>query len=281
MRKTAVGFVVCFLVSISLHASLFEKHDEILFQEAKILLFDKKWEKAQEKLEEILEDYPKSRVYSEAVFYLGRCLEEQDGKEAQALGMYKKYIRLDDRSRSFEEESEIAVIDLSFQMYEKDGQKSYLKEIEKKFSSKNKVVRYWAAFKISKLKDLKVARRAKPILMDILEEEKDDELRDRAKIYLLRIAPDAFKDYEEEKYERNTKVLKLRVYKKGKKEPDFSLNIPWALADLALAAIPDDIKMELRGEGYDLDKIAAELTRVKGSILEIKGEKSVFKFWID
>lgn len=281
MKKTAFSLVVFFLVSVSLQAAFFEDPDVKLFQDAKILLFDKEWRKAQDKLEEIIEDYKDSHWYAEAMFYLGKCLEEQRGKEKEALRIYKKYIKLDERSRSLTEESEIAIVDISFKLYEQKRKKSYLKEIERRLSSENKVVRYWAAFKISRANDRKVALKAKPVLFSILEEERDDDLRDRAKIYLLRIDPDALQDYEEEKYERDVKMLKFRVYKKGKKEPEFSLNIPWALADLALASIPDDLKEELRAEGYDLDKIAKELTRVRGSIVEIKGEKSVFKFWID
>ena len=281
MKKIGICLLVFCLTSAFHQAFSLDQRAGILFQEAKVLLFDKNWKNAQEKLEEILEAYPDSRVYSEAVFYLGKCLEEQEGKEEEALRMYKKYIQLNERNRSFEEESEIAIVALSFRLYEVQGKKSYLKDIVNKLSNGNKVVKYWAAFKISKSKDRKLALKAKPVLKDILEEEKDEELRDRAKIHLLRIDPHALRDYEAEKYERNTKILKLRVYKKGKKEAHFSLNIPWALADLALAAIPEDIKGELRSEGYDLDRIAAELTRVKGSIVEIKDEKSVFKFWID
>jgi tetratricopeptide (TPR) repeat protein len=281
VKKIGIYFVVICLASVFLQAFSLEQRSEALFQEAKVLLFDKNWKRAQEKLEEILEAYPDSRIYSEAVFYLGKCFEEQEEKAEEALSMYKKYMQLDERNKSFEEESEIAIIDLSFRLYEEEGDKALLSEIENKLSSRNKVIKYWAAFKISKSRDMKVALKAKPVLKDILEEEKDEELRDRAKINLLRIDPGALKDYEVQKYERNTKMLKLRVYRKGKRDPDFSLNIPWALADLALAAIPEDIKRELRSEGYDLDMIAAELTRVKGNIVEIKGEKSVFKFWIE
>ncbi|MFC2166061.1 tol-pal system YbgF family protein [Acidobacteriota bacterium] len=281
MKKTALSLVVFFLISVSLQAALIEDLDTKLFKDAKILIFDKEWRKAQIKLEEIIEDYRDSRWYAEAVFYLGRCLEAQRGKEKEAIRIYKKYVKLDEASQSLAEESEIAIVDLSFKLYEQKKKKSYLKEIERRLSSENKVVMYWAAFKISRADDKKVALKAKPVLLTILEEERDAELRDRAKIYLLRIDPDALQEYEEEKYERNAKILKFRVYKKGKKEPEFSLNIPWALADLALSSIPDDLKEELREEGYDLDKIAKELTRVRGNIIEIKGEKSIFKFWID
>jgi hypothetical protein len=281
VKKTALSLIVFFLVSVSLQASFLKDPDEKLFQDAKILIFDKEWRKAQVKLEEIIDDYPDSRWYSEAVFYLGKSLEEQKGKEKEALRIYKKYIQLDDRNQSLTEESEIAIVDLSFKLYEQTQKGSYLREIDRRLSSENKVIRYWAAFKISRAANRKVALKARPVLFTILEKERDTDLRDRAKIYLLRIDPDALQDYEEEKYERKARILKFRVYKKGKNEPAFSLNIPWTLADLALSSIPDDLKKELKEEGYDLDKIAKELTRVRGNIVEIKGEKSVFKFWID
>jgi hypothetical protein len=73
----------------------------------------------------------------------------------------------------------------------------------------------------------------------------------------------------------------LRVYKRGEKEASFSLNIPWALADLALSSIPEEEKETLRKEGYDLDGILKKLTKVKGSIIEIKDEESIIKIWIE
>jgi hypothetical protein len=117
--------------------------------------------------------------------------------------------------------------------------------------------------------------------MEILEEERNDELKDRAKIAVLRVDPDALKDFEEERYEGRAKMLKIRVYESGTKEIKLSLDIPWALADLALAAIPEEEKESMRKEGYDLDKIMRELTRVRGNIIEIKSDDSVIKIWID
>ena len=78
--------------------------------------------------------------------------------------------------------------------------------------------------------------------LEILEEERDDEFKDRAKIAVLRVDPDALKDFEEERYEGKAKMLKIRVYEEGKKKVKLSLDIPWALADLALAAIPEEEK---------------------------------------
>jgi hypothetical protein len=280
VRKPGTGLVIILCFSFVMQAYAQVDPDEKLFQDAKILIFDKEWEEAQEKLEELIDDYPESPWHSQAVFYLGKCLQEQPGKEVKALEVYKNYTQLDERNERLVEESETSIIELAFRLYER-GKKSYLREIERRLSSPNRIIKYWAAIKLSFAKDNKVARRGLPVLMEILEEERDDELKDRAKIAVLRVDPDALKDFEEERYERKAKMLKIRVYEEGKKELKLSLDIPWALADLALAAIPSEEKEKMRREGYDLDKVIRELTKVEGNIIEIKSEGSVIKIWID
>jgi len=280
VKKLSINLVLILCLSVALQAYSQVKPDEKLFQDAKILIFDKKWEGAQEKLEEIIEDYSKSPWYSQAVFYLGKCLQEQPEKEVEALKIYKKYIQLDEHNKNLVEDSETSIIELAFRLYER-GNRSYVSEIEERLSSPNRVVKYWAAVKLSYAKDKKEARKGLPVLLEILEKEKDDELKDRAKIAILRVDPDALRDFEEERYESRAKILKIRVYEEGKKEPEFSLDIPWALADLALAAIPEEEREKMRREGYDLDNIIRELTRVKGNIIEIKSEDSIIKIWID
>jgi len=254
---------------------------EELFQEAKILIFDKKWDKAQDKLDVLMEEYSGSSLYSRALFYKAKCLKEQEGKETEALEVYRKYLIQDDTNDSLLEEAETAIIDIAFQLFEKTGRKSYLREIEKRLYRKNKMVRYYAAVTLSRAKDKKYARKAVPVLEEIIESESDVELRDRARIYLLRVDPEAYNEMDREPRGERFRVLNIRIQNRGKKTPEFSISIPWALADLALGAIPDEAREELRKEGYNLDKIIKEITQYKGRILEIKSKNSIIKIWIE
>jgi hypothetical protein len=196
-----------------------------------------------------------------------------------ALRTYQDYLNLEHRNESLTEESETSIIELAFDLY-KSGKKPYLEEIERRLMSSNKVIKYYAAHMLSFVKEKKIATKAIPTLKEMAEIA-DDELRDRAKIALLRIDPNALKHIEEEKYERRARILKIRAYQKGKKKPSFSLNIPWALADLAFGAIPDKDKALIRKKGYDIDKILRDLARVNGNIIEIEGKDTVIKIWID
>jgi len=279
MKKAVLGLVLLCLVSLCLRAELQERPDEVLFRDAKVLIFDKNWDEALDKLDRLLTGYPESAWFSQALFYKGRCLQEQPRQEPAALRIYQEYLRRSDRNESLAEESEIAIIDLGYEMYE-NGETSRIKEIERRLNSSNRVVRYYAAFKLSYIEDWIIAEKSLPVLKSILKEEEDAELRDRAKIALLRIDPEELDDVDRTTGNR-AKILKIRVFRKGVKQPELSLNIPWALADLALSAIPVEDRAEMRKEGYDLDKIIRELTEVKGNIISIQSEEKLIKLWIE
>jgi hypothetical protein len=253
--------------------------DERLFQEAKVLLFDGKWDQALEKLETLLADYASSPTASQALFYKAKCLSQLDGREFEAIAAFQAYLQSKDRNSSLAEESEVTVIDLAYQLYAK-GNRSTLKEIEGRLDSPNRVVRYYAAFKTSYITDRALAAKSLPVLKNIIRDEKDAELRDRAKIALMRVDPEALEGMGENgKSQAKTRLLRIEVTEAGKVK--IRINIPLSLADLAIEAIPLKEKQMLRQKGYDLDKIFKELERTKTSIIEISEEKTLIKLWID
>lgn len=278
-KKMTIYLGIFLITSVFFPVYAHMQSDEELFQEAKIMIFDKEWEKAQEKLEELLEDFPDSPLFSQALFYFGRTLENQKGEEKDAISVFKKYILRSDSNEVLTQEAEISIIKLSFVLYEK-GRTSYLKEIKTRLYRPNRIVSYYAAIRLSYLEDKREASKAIPILKKILEEEEDEELKDKAKIALLRIDPDYFQEYEEKRGERRLLLLKFKVISKRTQAETFSLSIPWALADLALANIPEDAKAELRKEGYDLDRILKEVIE-GGRIIEIETKETIIKIWID
>ena len=106
MKKSVLYIGVLFLAVFILHVFAQAQPDERLFQEAKILIFDKEWKKAQEKLEQIMDEHPDSPWFSQAVFYRAKCLKEQAGKERDALRAYQDYLKRKDRSSKLSEEAE-------------------------------------------------------------------------------------------------------------------------------------------------------------------------------
>ena len=283
MRKTTaiIGLAVVLAMSPGLRAQA--AGDEALFREVKLLVFDKDWRPALDKIEELVAKHPSSPFVGQALFLKGECLNGLGGREREALRAFKEYLKSPEARANLVEEAEGRIVDLAFDLYEA-GDASALREVESRLEHKNMVVRYYAAYKLSLAKDKKTAAKAAPVLMRIVETENDPELLDRARIALLRVSPESLKQVEDRTPVRtgSPRMLRIRVRKAARKEPVFSLNIPFALADLALSALDEDDKAALRKKGYDVNKIIRDLTRSKGSILRIAGDDgSVIEIWID
>lgn len=283
MKKIAIGLMFIFLSAVLMQAFLWTQKGERLFREAKILIFDEEWEEALEILEELLADYPKSEFFAQFLLNKATCLKELEGNEVEALQTYKEYLRINGHNKSLIEEAETSIIDLALLLFEK-GRAFYLREVEARLLSENNVIRYYAAYELSYIENKDIAVRAVPVLQNILQEEKDERLRDRAKIALLRIDPEIVKDLEEEvpsKY--NVRVLKFSVHRIGKKQPEFFISIPWSLADLIFSIIPEQSRISMRKQGFDIDHIISDLTKLKGEILEIRDDEEgiVIKIWIE
>jgi hypothetical protein len=281
MRYIRIGIVILLLGTLGAGAFAQTRTDERLFEEAKVLIFDKNWEAAQAKLDSLLELFPESSLKEPALFYRAKCLGERGDRDREAFEAWDVFLREarpGGRNASLFEDAEISLIDLGYRLYEK-GEKGRLAAIADRLGSPNKVVRYYAAFKLSYVKDKSVSGPAVPVLKGIIEDERDPELKDRARIALLRVDPEALRHVKDDRSEARARILRIQVLQGGKKKVD--INIPWALADLALQAIPDEEKSVMRRKGYDLDRIINELAKTGKSIIEINDEGSVIRIWIE
>ncbi|MDD8025500.1 MAG: hypothetical protein PHI34_03220 [Acidobacteriota bacterium] len=253
--------------------------DEKAFQEVKILIFDQKWTEAASRLDDFLTRYPKSGLVPQAVYYRGKCLEEKGGRERDALRAYRDFLQYRDQNRNLVEDAEVSIVDLALTLYSR-GDQSAWDDLEVRLTHPSRSVRQYAALQISTLKDKSKAEMAVPILLFMAEKETNLELRDRAKIALLRIAPERLSAVEDEpRHERRARMIKFEFIEDGKATQ--SLALPWALADLILSAISDKDKEAMRREGYDIPRIMHELESGKGKGVDIRVEGGRIRIWLE
>lgn len=255
--------------------------DEKAFQDIKLLVFDEKWGEALSRLETFLGGNPAESRAVPALYYRAKCLEEIGGRDRDAIQAYRDYLRRNDRNKSLAADAEASVIDLALKLYN-GGDRSFLPDVEERLTHPEKDVRYYAAIQLSYVKEKKAASKSVPVLKKIMAEESNSELRDRAKIALLRVDPAALAQFEDQPpATRKARLFSIEILDTRTMTVELSLNLPFFLADLVLAGMPEDDRALLRARGYDLDKILKELQTV-GSILEIKDEKEgkLIKIWI-
>jgi hypothetical protein len=274
----AVGLVLAAAVSVPAQTG----DDDKRFQAAKQLVFDEKWAEAQARLEDFMARFPQSPLAPQALYYRSKCLAEQDGREREALASFKDYLKLKDRNRNLGEDAEVSVIDLAMKLYDR-GDAGLLKEVESRIDHPDKAVRYYAAVQLSYVKEKRIADRSVPVLKRIIEEESNGELRDRARIALLRVSPEALAGLADRPAEKRIRMLRIMVLDTISKKVEFELNIPWALADLALSAIPEEQKAAIKEKGYDINRILGDLQNARGTVFEVNDLKAgtTLRIWIE
>lgn len=247
-----------------------------IFDRARLALFDRQWDRALKELNLLTEKFTHGPYYAQALFYKGKCLEEKKMPE-KALESYHAFLAISG-NRSLKEEATVAIIDLDFELYKK-GKKKYLEKILAFLKSKQPAVQYYAAFKLSYAKDKTTAARAVPILKQMIADESDEELADRAKIALMRINPQHLEKLSRGK-NLESRALMIRAYNKKEKKDTISISIPFGLARLALEALPEKEKRLLEKKGYHLDELLKTLTESR-EIIRIEVEEIIFKIWIE
>ncbi|HEX7503343.1 MAG TPA: hypothetical protein VF451_07960 [Acidobacteriota bacterium] len=274
MKKKSLAALGLLLM---LTAGLAAQADQESFAKAKVLIFDKQWSAALKQLDGMLADYPGSRLAGSALFYRAKCQEEL-GARAQALESYERFLKMSAGS-NLAEEARISVLDLAAALYQA-GEKNYLQKMLDMLHDGNKVVAYYAAFKVSYLPQRQAAARALPVLLAILRQENDAELRDRARIAVMRLDPARLKELAGPERNMAGKMLKIRILDKKDKQATVSLNIPLALADLAIQSLSDEQKRLLQKKGYVLDQILAQLVE-QGVKIDFQDQDGVFQIWVE
>jgi len=236
---------------------------------AKALWVDRKYAEARAAWQAVLKASSGAES-EEALYYIGRSSEAL-GELERAFGEYGAFLERHPSKVELRDEALTFRIGIAAKLYKK-GQKEHLSVITEALASGSKTVRYFAALQLSGLPP-DVGRQAIPVLREILTQETDSDLVDRAKLGMLRLDPTALGHDGGPSGAKKATWLRLRISKTGKAKPEVSINVPVAFAELLFKSLPDDARQELRKQGYDADNFWARLKALgPTSVVHIEGE---------
>jgi hypothetical protein len=247
---------------------------------AKTLFFDRKYAEARQTWATLAG--AKGPEAEAAVFWMARCSENL-GESARALTEYTTYLDRRPADKALAEEARTSRVGLAARLY-KAGEREHLPILKEALGDTSKTVRYYAAFQLGGLGP-DVGQPAVPVLKRILEEEKDEDLVERAKLYLLRLDPGALTRARPVPglTPREAGWLRLRIYSRGQSRPEVSINLPMALAEMVFKSLPDEVRTELGHRGYEASNFWDHLKKMRpAEILSIEGKDgSRVQIWIE
>ncbi len=263
-----------------------------LFNQGKVAIFDKNWEGARGIFQRVIQEFPQSNLVAQAYYFIAKCYQFQ-GKDTEAIRAYDTFLQKYPNEPYLPGEARNAVVELAASLME-EGDPSYRNRLVSSLTSPDREVRYFAAIRCSRLKDSHITSMALPVLREIVRDESDRDLADRARIALLRLdpkglapvaeAPEKPRSPRAEKREKNAdqRMFHLVVYKTGSSQPAVELNLPVSLAQLAIAALDESSKAELRKKGVDIENVWESLKRMgPTNILTIRDGENLIKLWIE
>ena len=182
-----------------------------------------------------------------ALYWVARCSESL-GESERALGEYGEYLAARPADRALVEEAKTSRVALAVKLA-KAGKTQHLDVAREALADPNRTVRYFAALQLASLGTAE-GKAAVPVLREILAQEKDEDLVERAKLALLRLDRDALAEAPRAprrgRGAREASWVRVRIYEKGASKPEVSINLPVALADLVFKSLPDDAVADLR-----------------------------------
>jgi hypothetical protein len=249
---------------------------------AKELYFDRKYAEARELWRALARS---GAADASPRYWIAKCSEEL-GERERALTEYAEFLEGGSGEPLFVEQAKTSRVGIAARLY-RSGQTRHLRIIEDAVRDSSRTVRYYAALQLGRLGP-EVGRPAIPVLKEILAEEDDPDLVDRARLALVRLDPTALSKDEARdsgatsRQRSGVKWVRLQIQEDGESEPSVSLSLPVALAELVFKSLPEDAKREFEREGIDADNFWDRLHQMgPTSILEIEGEGSRIRLWLE
>jgi len=247
---------------------------------AKTLMFDRKYAEARQAWQGILSGASGSEVEA-AAYYIARCSENL-GENARAFKEYGEYLARRPADRALAEEARTSRVGLAAKLY-KAGQSQHLTVLKEGLQDPSKTVRYYAAFQTAGLGP-PTGLAALPVLKEIVAREKDDDLVDRARLYLLKLDPAALAPGASSPGPRSSagppaanprpaSWIRVRIYERGRKDANVSINLPVGLAEMVFKSLPDDAIRDLKHKGIDAENFWDRLKKLgPAEIITIEGD---------
>jgi hypothetical protein len=282
MRRRLAGAL---LAALLLPAGAEAQADAEKLRTAKALFFDRQYAEAREAWEAVRAS-GRGPDAQAALYWIARC-SERLGESERALAGYGEYLAARPADRTLLEEAKTSRVAIAVKLA-KEGRTQHVALAREALADPSRTVRYFAALQLASLGP-EAGKPAVPVLKEILAQEKDEDLVERAKLALLRLDRDALAEASPPPERRATGRareagwVRVRIYEKGGTRPKVAINVPVALADLVFKALPDDAVADLKREGYDARTFWERLKKTgPAEILTIEGDDGErIQVWIE
>lgn len=257
-----------------------------LWKQARVHWYNKEWSQAAEAYRNLIATYPDSPRRCKSENYLGYCLDRM-GQKKEALSVFEGIIKrgtckeetiLDAKGERLKLAHELAGENAAYQQILLEG-----------LSDDNPDIRLQAALFLSNLGK----KQGLPVFFEIVEKERDIDLRDTAIKHILKLGEKADKDRLRALMKKpvagtgvKPKMIRIiiRNLDPSAEETEVKLNLPISLYNIAIKSFNDEqLKVIEEQAGIDLKKLQFNLEDLQSGhvLFSVVTEREEIKMFLE
>ena len=291
-RRPGPGAVAA-LMALSILLAGGSAPEDALVRRIKVDVFDQNWTDVLAGCDEVLSRFPGGSSAPLAAFYRARALSRLPGREREAPGSFREFIRRHPGETLLIEEAWSSLVALACPPRGAD-RPACAATLTEALASPHRDVATLAAIRAAGEPDEDLRRRALPVLKRAHASQADPDVRNEILIAILKIDPrevPAGRDASPAPSgrggsSREPTLIRMTVFDKREGRFEVKVNVPVAFARLLIDALGEprkaDLRREAREQGVNLDDIFAAISKAgAGRLLTVDSEESRIEIWIE
>lgn len=254
-------------------------------RQIKLDVFDQHWKDVKSASEDLLAQYPGCRHRQLASYLRAQALQRM-GQPGPAFSAYIRF--LDQYCEASQKVlncdlARVSLYDLAGHLFGTTGQRQYLDILVEGLEQPGDAG-IFAALTLADLEDPALQNQAMPHLLAAYDTDIDDDVRNRICLAVLKIDPARMpcgKSQPEAGGTAAPSLISVEIFNKESQRVELRLNMPVALADSVVKALPAVVHREMAREGIDLQQIfQAVRDQARGTIFEADTEETSIRIWL-
>jgi len=257
---------------------------ESLMRSIKLEVFDQNWETVQADTTRLLATYPDCPQRRQAAYLRAQAMDKS-GNSSQALAAYEGFLKNycgQPEGVMHCELAQVALYDLAGRLVQGENRREALAILTAGMDQPGDAG-VFAALTLADQPDEKLQDEALPHLKEALAAGLDRDVRNRVCLAILRIEPGPSPCAEPATslVPGTPSLISVEVFDKQQSATKLRLNMPVALADAVVRALPDEIRDEMALEGIDIKSIFAAIrSNSMGTIFELETNDMKVRIWL-
>ena len=259
-----------------------------MFRQIKLDSFDEKWADVLRDCDRLLARQPACPQASQAAFFRARALD-RSGRAEEALTAYSTFLETHCAAGSLNcDAARIERFTLAGRLWQAHARRPHLDLLLEGARDPGSSGTY-AALTLAGLDNAEGRTVALPRLLRAYGAETDADIRNRICLAVLRIDPDKVPCGREPKppaadqaaADDGPQLISIEIYDKDEGRVELRMNMPVALADAFLRAMPEEARSHMDQSGFDVQRLFQQIrSQHKGQIFFAETEDTRIRVWL-